>query len=200
MKENDTLIDWVHLPDNTKEEPLGECLHDADLKSVQSDLLNRTLLLNFHIPYINEFHKFPDKMVFKFIFESVSSVRIVHFSMWPGNFSLPPDISREEESKLIEEYQSKWREESMDWNKFEKELVTSQNKLWIKDANFALNDKQLSFKSYGHIDDKLYEFYIRAERFKIFFKNRQVISLNDFLKLGRGYWEAFRLPARKIKT
>ena len=42
MKEknnNDVLIDWVHLPNGTKVELLWECLHDADLKLINSDLL-----------------------------------------------------------------------------------------------------------------------------------------------------------------
>ena len=198
MKEidNNILIDWVHLPNNTKVEPLWECLHDSDLKSIKSDLLKRTLSLNFHVPYINDFHKFPDEMLFQFLFECVTSVRVVHFSIWPGKFSLPPDISRDQESKLIDMYQSKWREESMDWNEFEKEMNSSQNKLWIKDANLALNDKQLSLKSYGHVDNKLYEFYIRAECLKILYKNEQIIPLNDFLQLVRGYWDDFNKESK----
>jgi hypothetical protein len=155
MKEkndHDILIDWVHLPIDTKVEPLWECLHDADLILINSDLLKRSLILNFHIPYINSFHKFSDDMLFQFLFECVTSVRVVHFSIWPGKFVLPSNISREQESKLINEYQSKWREESIDWNDFEKEINSTKNKLLIKDVNLALNDKQHSFKSYGHVE------------------------------------------------
>jgi hypothetical protein len=200
MKEidNNILTDWIHLPIDTKVEPLWECLHDADLKLIKSDLLKRTLILNLHIPYINDFHKFKNEMLFQFLFECVTSVRVVQFSIWPGKFTLPPNISREQESMLIDEYQSKWREESMDWNEFEKEMNSSQNKLWIKDANLALNDTQLSFKSYGHVEHKLYEFYIRAERLKILFKNEQLISLNDFKKLGREYWDDFNKESKLL--
>jgi hypothetical protein len=197
--DNKILIDWVHLPYDTKVEPLWECLHDADLKSIKSDLLNRTLILNLHVPYINDFHKFSDEMLFQFLFECVTSVRAVHFSIWPGKFTLPSNISRDQESKLIDEYQSKWREESMDWNDFEKEINSSQNKLWIKDANLGFNDKQLSFKSYGHVEHKLYEFYIRAESLKIFYKKEQVISFDDFLQLGREYWDDFNKESKLTK-
>jgi hypothetical protein len=196
MKEIDNNIDWVHLPSDTKVEPLWECLHDADLESIKSDLLKRTLILNLHIPYINDFYKFPNKMLFQFLFECVTSVRVVYFSIWPGKFTLPPNISREQESKLVDEYQSKWREESMDWNEFENEMNSSQNKLWIEDANLAFNDKQLSLKSYGHVDNTLYEFYIRAECLKIIDKNEQIISINDFLQLGRGYWDDFNKDSK----
>jgi hypothetical protein len=55
--------------------------------------------------------------------EGIQSARVFRYSIWPGEVFVPPGVSREEESRLVLEYQAKWREESFSWTEFEKAIT-----------------------------------------------------------------------------
>ena len=108
---DEAVLDWIHLPAGGTGESLWDSLHDASLVGVQSDLLARTLVFEFETDYLQDFHKLPDGLRFQLRFEGTQSVRVVRYSVWPGAFSVPAGVSRAEESRLIEEYHAKGREE-----------------------------------------------------------------------------------------
>jgi hypothetical protein len=159
--DNEHNLDWTNLPSGIQQHSLWECLHDGRLLSISSDLLERNVLLTFDISYIREFHALPVDTRFVFQLGGVQSSRVVGYAKWPGNFSVPSGASRDEESRLIKEFQAKWREESASWTIFEASVTPnafiSISAAWLatgRGEHLALeltghdrNDEYLEFSS-----------------------------------------------------
>ena len=47
-------LDWVYLPAGTEVESLWDCLHDGELVSCHSDLINRRVDLEFKVHHLQE--------------------------------------------------------------------------------------------------------------------------------------------------
>jgi len=184
-------IDWVHLPADTHPQSLWDCLHDAALRTIHSDLLNRTVIMAFDAFYIREYHKLPEGTLFNFLFEGVASARVTTYTMWPGKFAVPKGSSREEEGRLIKEYQSKWREESLSWNEFESLLKKKKTTFDILDTEIVINENHCALQLSGHINDKYHCAIIRASKLTIQRSDGQILVLDDFSMLGQEYWKAF---------
>ncbi len=112
----------------------------------------------------------------------------------------PDGISREEESRLVAEYQSKWREESLSWKDFELALPTDPFDIY--DAELALGTSSQTLKLQGSLDgdrfDDLYcEIFIFFNQFSITTSEDTPLSLDEFDNLGQSYWAAF--AARETK-
>lgn len=132
-------VDWIHLPTNTTDVSLWDSLHDGELITIRSDLLARTVILAFQVRHINAFHRLPDDCRFSMEFLRVSSVRATRWTRWPGEFQLPKGPSRVEESRLIDEYHAKWREESESWSSVEERLSSGNiSELGISNADLAV--------------------------------------------------------------
>jgi hypothetical protein len=187
----DPEIDWVHLPADTHPQGLWDCLHDAALRTVRSDLLNRTVIMTFDVFYIRKHHKLPENTLFNFIFDDVTSARVTTYAIWPGKFALPKSASHDEQARLIKEYQSKWREESLGWNEFEKSLQKKKTSLDVLDPELATNDHVVSIRIGGLLNDKYHNIFIRAGKLTIQQSDGQTLKLNEFIRLGREYWTAF---------
>ncbi|MBL8025064.1 MAG: hypothetical protein JNL74_01565 [Fibrobacteres bacterium] len=184
-------IDWIYLPVNTQHQDLSVCLHDSAFYSIKSDLLNRTITLIFDVCYIREFHKLPEDTLFKFILTEVTSTRVTTFAVWPGKFEVPKNISREEEHRLIKEYQAKWREETCDWNNFES-LINKNNTFDIADAEIAIGEFNLTLQLNGRLNNNDYHTaFIRASKLSIQDNRGKVFSLEDLIVLGKDYWQTF---------
>jgi len=183
------LPDWVNLPEDVDTVSLWDILHDGDLLTVQSNLLTRTVTLTLDVDYVRDFHHLPEGTRFVVELSGVQSVRALRSEMWPGEFSVPKGSSREEESRLIAEYQSKWREESQTWGEFEK---SSRGNAVVLDATLAfgkLNEFALRLVvmlANGPIS----EVFIRGEGIAFSVGGRQ-LGLQDFIALGEAYWHAF---------
>jgi hypothetical protein len=190
--EKKPVFDWVHLPAGATEESLWDSLHDADLKRVTSDRLRCTVLLEFDVPHLRAFHNFPEDLTFLLLFEGVRSARITQSAPWPVEFSVPKGSSREVESALIADYQSKWREESSSWNEFEDKL-NGAHTAEVYEAQYVFGpDKEIALRLLLHVDDETYpELFLRAGGLTISKRDGEPLSLEAFLKLGESYWEAF---------
>src|SRR5258708_16993180 len=112
-EEQSWIVDWMNLPQGAAEVSLWAGLHDAQIVSIQSNLLARTVTLHLESDHLLEFHKLPLDMQFLLRLDGVQSARVVHYAVWPGEVSVPAGVAREEESRLIAEYQSKWLEGSL---------------------------------------------------------------------------------------
>jgi hypothetical protein len=124
----------------------------------------------------------------------VQSARVVGYAIWPGEFSVPPGISREQESQLVEEYQSKWREESLSWTKFEGSITRENEQvLDISDASLAISPSGgIAFQLCGHLNHAVYhEVFVRAETLEISGTDGTRFDLEKFQRMGELYWEAF---------
>jgi hypothetical protein len=182
------LTDWVNLPEDVRTVSLWDTLHDGDLMSLQSDRFARTVTLQFDVAYVREFNHLPEDARFVLVLTGVQSVRATGSEPWPGGFSTPAGASRDEEAKLIGDYQAKWREESQSWTEFER-LVARDNE--VGDATLALTDNAVALKL-GLLGgrDQYYEAIIRADRITFSVGSRQ-LTLEEFVTLGEKYWEAF---------
>src|SRR5712664_1419408 len=99
MPEKQTgIVDWMNLPHGAAVVSLWAGLHDAQIVSIQSDLLERTVTLHLESDHLLEFHKLPLDMQFLLRLDGVESARVVHHAAWPGTFSIPDGISQEEQS------------------------------------------------------------------------------------------------------
>lgn len=199
-EEQSRIVDWVHLPRGISDVPLWVGLHDAQIIAIQSNLLARTVTLNLEIEHLRIFYELPLDMQFLFRFEGLQSARVLKYSVWPGAFFVPKRVSKEEEARLIAEFQAKWREESVSWEDLEKS-VTSEHKqvVDISDATLAVAENgSVALRIVGLFNYTTYhELFLRAERLIIFRSDAGELSVSDLLKLGEAYWDALEKQEAK---
>jgi hypothetical protein len=114
--------------------------------------------------------------------------------VWPGEFSVPAGIAREEEARLIAEYQSKWREESLSWSELQSAVTTEcQQVIDIADATLATSaDNSVALRISGLLNYASYrELFLRAERLTLTRGDGQDLGIAGLLKMGEVYWDAF---------
>jgi len=157
----------MNLPHGVPEVSLWACLHDAQIVSIQSNLLEHTVTLHLESDHLLEFHKLRLDMQFLLRLEGVQSARVVHYAVWPGEFSVPAGVVREEEARLIAGYQSKWREESLSWSVLGSALsMECKQVIDIADATLATStDNSVALGIGGLLNYTEYrELFLRAER------------------------------------
>src|SRR5258708_29763617 len=133
-------------------------------------------------------------MQFLLRLDGVQSARVVHYAVWPGEFSVPAGASREEEARLIAEYQSKWREESLSWSELESAITTEcKQVIDIADATLATSpDNSVALRIGGLLNyTKYHELFLRAERLSLTRGDGQDLGIAGLLKMGEAYWDAF---------
>lgn len=204
--EKTSVRDWLNLPPASHPLSLWDCLHDAEVVSIRSSLLQRMMELVLEIGHLSEFHHLGEGFQFQFHLEGVQSARVLHSAIWSGGCSIPTEISREEESKLIREYQDKWRQESASWNGFETSVTGKDDQVFIISdaAILAAQDGAVALKLCGQLNQRhkpwpekasdvatYHEVFLRAERLRISGSDVEQFALEDFRKLGETYWEAF---------
>jgi len=172
---------------------LWDSVHDADLKSVRSDLLERSLTLAFEVPYLLE------GVTFALVLQGVQSVRALRFAIWPGEFSLPSALSWEEHQQRMEEYRKLWRQESESWTALES-AVNSPDGAEITDGYMVSGNGVVTLRLGIEMPDgEWYEIFARAEHLRLTRSDYQQITLSQFLSLGHEYWEKFARRASETK-
>lgn len=203
-------LDWMSLPRAATELSLWPALHDAQIVSIASNLLDRTISLHLESDHLLEFHHLPLDMQFLLRLDGVQSARVLRYSVWPGKFSLPPGVSPEEQSRLIAGYQSKWREESLSWTDLENTLTADcQQVLDISDATLATSadTSSLALRVSGLLNYTSYrQLFLRAERLTLTRGDGHDLGLDGLLEMGEAYWDAFErrkndiLPGSPLET
>jgi len=192
-EEQTTILDWMNLPHGATVVSLWAGLHDAQIVSIQSNLLERTVTLHLESDHLLEFHKLPLDMQFLLRLDGVESARVVHYAVWPGEFSVPAAVSREEQARLVAEYQSKWREESLSWSELESAVTTEcKQVIDIADATLAASpDNSVALRISGLLNYTSYrELFLRAERLSLSRGDGQDLGIAGLLKMGEAYWDA----------
>ena len=193
-EEQPPLLDWTNLPPGAQETSLWAGLHDAQIVSIQSNLLDRSITLNLESDHLLEFHNLPLDMQFLLRLDGVQSARVVQHAGWPGEFSVPAGVSPEEQSRLITEYQSKCREESVSWAELEDALTTEYKQvLDIADATLAASsNNSVALRINGLLNYTEYrELFLRAERLTLTRGDGMDLGIDGLLKMGEAYWDAF---------
>jgi len=194
-EEQSPVFDWLNLPPGAQELSLWDALHDAQIVSIQSHLLERTVTLHLESDHLLEFHNLPLDMQFLLRLEGVQSARVLHYAMWPGDFSLPDGLAPEEQRRLVADYQSKWREESFTWSELESALSADcQQVLDISNATLAtsVDNSSVALRIGGHLNyTTWHEIFLRAERITLTRGDGLDLGVDGFLKMGEAYWEAF---------
>jgi hypothetical protein len=192
--EKSSIVDWTNLPPGAQETSLWAGLHDAQIVSIVSDLLERTITLHLESDHLLEFHNLPLDMQFLLRLDAVQSARVVRSTGWPGEFTVPAEASAEERDRLIAEYQSKCREESLNWTELESALTTECKQVMdIADATLATaTDNSVALRISGLLNYTEYrELFLRAERLTLTRGDGQDLGIAGLQKLGEAYWDAF---------
>src|SRR5258707_15417529 len=113
--EQSTIVDWMNLPPTAAEVSLWAGLHDAQVVTIQSNLLERAVTLHLESDHLLEFHNLPLDMQFLLRLDGVQSARVVHHGPWPGTFPLPDGIPPGEQPRLRAEHQAQCRQEALGW-------------------------------------------------------------------------------------
>jgi hypothetical protein len=191
--EENRIVDWVNLPAGISVESLWGGLHEAQIISIQSNLLERTVTLNVEIENLRIFYQLPLDVQFVFRLDGVRSARVMKYSIWPGPFAVPPGVSKEEQERLVAEYQAKWREDSLSWGDLEKAL-TAEHKQVIDISDAALAAEKgggVALRINGLLNYTLYhELFLLAEKLTISRTDAGEITVAELLALGEGYWDA----------
>lgn len=186
--------DWLNLPSGVIALSLWDSLHDAQVISIRSNVLERSMDLTCEIEHLRAFYNFSEDFRFILRLQGVQSARVLHYTIWPGDFSLPAGLSAEEQSALVAQYQAKWREESAPWKDFESRLTKEYEQVFdISDAALAPSEQgAFALKLSGHLNYTDYhEVYLRAENLEITGNNERRFAFEEFLQLGKAYWDAF---------
>ena len=193
MTENEEQkADWIYLLPEIKEVSLWHCLHDGELISCKSNLLERFVTLEIQVDHLIEDEENPICFLLKL--EEVTSVRATAHFRWVGGFEEPENASLEERELLIKEYQAKWREESISWSEFEAALATDP--LQISNASYVSTNNETTLRLGGFLngerfDDIFFDIFLRGKRLSAARSDGKDFSLNEFIKLGKAYWESF---------
>ena len=195
MAEKKLVTDWVHLPAGVQIESLWATLHDARLYFVGSDKMARTATLRFEIFYLD------DDVTVTFSLEEVTSLRVTRAAVWPGKYERPEGTSRSEESRLVAEYQSKWREESVGWGEFEalpgiSNIDASDHEkdyLDISNADLVQSGAEVTLHLQGHLQsaDLWHELFLRGSSLHVISSDHSILSLEHLTELGQAWWDGF---------
>jgi hypothetical protein len=194
-EEQSPLVDWTNLPPGTQETSLWPGLHDAQIVSIVSSLLDRTITLHLESDHLLEFHNLPLEMQFLLRLDGVQSARVVHSAGWPGEFEVPAGASDEERDRLIADYQSKCREESLSWSELENALTTECKQVFdIADATLAaVPGNSLALRISGLLNYTEHrELFLRAERLTVTRGDGQDVDIDGLQKMGQAYWDAYK--------
>ena len=188
------INDWLHLPSSVNAVSLWDSLHDGQVISIRSNLLERTIDLFCEIEHLRTFHRLGEGFQFILQLKGVQSARVLRYAIWPGECSIQDGLPTEEQRKLVAEYQAKWREESASWNEFESRVTREDEQVFdISDAAIATSvPSAVALKLCGYLNYATYhEVYLRFENLKIAGSEGKQFELDEFQQLGEAYWKAF---------
>ena len=177
--------------DSTVEISLWDCLHDGDLQAVSSDLGTQTVTLTVQVSCRGAMTDIPENFHFLITIRGVQVALVCRF-VKPFDFERPLGVTREEESRLIDEYHKKWRSESMAWKEFESALP--ENSMDISDASLFTKQGVAILTAVGNLnggqfDDVCCEFYIAGASIEAARSDGQPFSLTELIRRGEQYWE-----------
>lgn len=186
------------MPNGVREISLWDCLHDGELISCASNLLERFVTLEIEVD-----HLIKDKQnltTFLLRLEDVASVRAVGHFRWPGKFEEPENASGADREALLKDYYAKWRSESLSWPEFEAALATDP--LRISDACYVSGNDETTLRLGGFMDgdkfdDIYFDVFLSGKSLSASCRDGREFSFENLIALGGEYWEAFAARRRE---
>lgn len=191
MNRNQLKLDWINLPPNVVAESLG--LHDGQLLSISSDLLERTVTLEVDAFHIHRDFRPEKEHRFVIQLQKVQSARVTTWAVWPGEIPEVQGKPMAEQAILVEKYQAKWREESMCWSDFV--AAFTSNVIDIDFAHVASNESATALRVQGWLsgeefDEQYVDVFVRAGQISIRGSNGTTITVEQFIQLSEAHWQA----------
>jgi hypothetical protein len=151
----------------------------------------RTARFEFDIRHIREFGELPEGVRFLFLFDEVRSARATVEVPWPAPLPETRGKSREEVRRLLTEHRRKGREESITWDEIEQSALKSEGLAF--DADYAENESGVAFRLFCNLlqEEMWPTLTVSAGRLRIERSDGAAISLDELVRLGEGYWDAF---------
>lgn len=185
-------LDWVHLPAGVEPMSLWEPLHDGEIRALRSDLLERSVTLEIDVYHLRRSHDLGEDFRFLLRLGGVRSVRATRHAFWPGGFTMPDGTPYEEQRRLVAEYHAKGREHSVDWATLETALEDPERFLDISHAELTAGAGTVALRLQCMLDgDEWHDLYLYAESLEVAGSDGRALTLEEFLRLGHDYWEAF---------
>ena len=102
-------------------------------------------------------------------------------------------MTPDEHSRLIAEYQRKWRQESLEWTAFEAFLESGTEWIEIMDAALVTANEvsAVHLEGYAWRDSRWHDVWIRAERFAIARSDGEPFDLAALERINTEYWDKF---------
>lgn len=191
MPSKDVVADWVNLPPGCTAQSLWDLLHDATLLSIASDRHRRTMDLGWDVEHVRKHHRLPEDTRWIFHLDGVTSARVLAWLPWPGEFGVPDTATRDEQSRLIDEYQAKWRQESVGWESFEQAIIRPGSSFECRSADLASGEGVVSLRVEGHLNGVPYEATACGTPLTAANHLGAATSVAALLRLGETYWHDF---------
>jgi len=174
----------VHLPSDLAAESLWDSLHDGGLITVKSNLTDRRIFLTFQIEHLRLFHNNRGgAFVFCFSSKTVQSAESPRYAVWPGEYSVPKGVSRDEGIRLIRIPIEVERRIFL-WREFEAAFETVPNTIFeVSNADLARhNGRVFTFRLQREMPSTGYhEVYLRAEHLKIQRSDGLPLTKDEFI-------------------
>jgi hypothetical protein len=188
------IDDWLDRPPGGACRSLWDCLHDAVLRSITSDRMARTTVLDFASDHLLRFGSLPEDARFRFRLEGVRAVRAHTLASWPGPERQPSSW------ETHEEWYDKGRQESHSWSEFEALCNTTGLDVGNADISTAEGAVALLLSGNARANDQYFIFSIRAERLAVRLLHDgdagEDFALERLEQLGHDFWEAFAARGR----
>jgi len=164
--------------------------------------LNRTATLVVDVPYIWNFHKLPSESRFHIVLHDVVSVEAMKFYPWPGETIMPDGLTWNEQQSIRTETYAKGYLSSSEWASFDEKLKSGGDYEFSNAYLSTMNAAKTKF--IGEIGDSSTNDYvtvrITADRMSFLIDPNQPMTLDEFLALGKAYWDDFADRASKYNA
>lgn len=179
---------------------LWEPLHDAWLQCVVSDRLARQVTLELDIPHQREFEGLTEAVRWRLVVHDARILLAKSWQMWPGPPRSTRGISRDEETRLLGEFQKMGRDLSIDWEQFER--TVAEEPICIMDATLTVHsDSQvLAIQAIGA--EAGGSFAVEVTGRTVLFERSDIgdLPIENFVQSGAAYWTAFCRTVTRRRT
>ncbi len=176
---------------------LWTCLHDGEIKALQSDLLERTLSFVIDAPFHWEFHGLPADTRFTLVGRGVRSTQAFTFEAWPGSVEPSREMPWAEAQEVRLQNARLGRLVSSNWADFATQIGTEEEYI-VMSAELARDGASpvLRLGAMSYPNSNYRDIEVRAESFHFLVGIREM-AVEEFVRFGDAYWEDWSKQAKE---